>query len=297
MIPGLDVGHAHCPRVRTGVTVIVPRRPAVAGVDVRGGGPGTRETDALAPDALVERIHAVVLAGGSVFGLAAADAVALELARQGVGLPLPDGGAVPVVPAAILFDLRNGGDKAFLKPGGPEPPYAELARAALAARSANPAEGPVGAGAGATAGAQPGGVGIARARLDGGGTVAALVVVNSFGDVTAGPPPEAGPVPMPKRPGVASLVGPAGRSATTLACVATDVALSRAAARRLAGMAHDGLARAIRPIHTPFDGDTVFALSLAEPAPAAVDPVLLAELGTRAADCVARACRRAVVQP
>lgn len=302
-LPGLVVGHAQCAETRTGVTVILPDRPAVMAVDVRGGGPGTRETDALSPDNLVERAHAIVLAGGSVFGLAAADEVALALARQGRGLALGEGAAalhVPVVPAAILFDLLNGGDKAFARAEGPEPPYRRLARAALAAAGPEPASGRVGAAFGATAGSRPGGFGWASAPLDDGGRVLAMVAVNSFGEVESGAPPVAGAVPMPKRrpmAGLATQEGAAGIANTTLAVVATDRPLTRAAARRLATMAHDGLARTIRPIHTPFDGDTVFALSTAGEPPATVSPVLLAELGTRAADCLVAAIHRAVLRP
>ncbi|MFN3371897.1 MAG: P1 family peptidase, partial [Sphingomonadaceae bacterium] len=140
MIPGLRVGHAHCPVARTGVTVLLPDRPAIIAADVRGGGPGTRETDALEPSTLVERAHALVLAGGSVFGLAAADEVALRLARQGIGLEVA-GLSVPVVPAAILFDLGNGGDKSWARAGGAEPPYRRLAAEALEALTMTPAAG------------------------------------------------------------------------------------------------------------------------------------------------------------
>jgi L-aminopeptidase/D-esterase-like protein len=289
-LPGLAVGHAHCADARTGVTVLLPATPCVMAADIRGGGPGTRETDALNPENLVERVHALVLAGGSVFGLAAADEVALILAREGRGLAIAADLFVPVVPAAILFDLRNGGDKRWTQDPAIDPPYRRLAREALAAASEAPASGRVGAGFGARAGSRPGGIGIATAVLDGGGTVAALVAVNSFGEVTPGAPPEAGPVPTPKRqPGLETQA-----TNTTLAAIATDAPLTRAAARRVAMMAHDGFARAIRPIHTPFDGDAVFALSVAAETPARVDPMLLAELGTRAADCIARAVRSAV---
>lgn len=291
-VPGLRVGHAHCPVARTGVTVVLPDRPAVMAVDVRGGGPGTRETDALDPANLVERAHAVVLAGGSVFGLAAADEVALRLARRGVGLAVAPGIHVPVVPAAILFDLRNGGDKGWTAAEGPEPPYRRLAAAALEAAGDAPAEGPVGAGHGAVAGSRRGGVGMASAALEEGGTVAALAVVNSFGEVEDGAPPDAGPIPMPKL--AAGLPQQLGAS-TTLAVVATDMPLTRAAARRVAMMAQDGLARAIRPVHAPYDGDLVFAVSTSAEAVAAVDPRLLTVVGTRAADCLARAVRRAVL--
>jgi L-aminopeptidase/D-esterase-like protein len=283
--------------VRSGVTVLVPDHPVVMGVDVRGGGPGTRETDALEPDTLVERVHGLVFSGGSAFGLAAADTVALELARRGIGLPLGQGSDalfVPVVPSAILFDLVNGGDKSWARAGGGDPPYARLARDALGALTPRPAVGPVGAAFGARAGSRPGGVGIATAALDEGGMVAALVIVNSFGEVLAGAPPEEGPVPSPKRPRIGGLETQHRIGATSIGAIATDVPLTRAAARRIATMAHDGLARAIRPIHTPFDGDTLFAMSLAPETPALVEPWLVAELGTRAADCVSTACRRAV---
>jgi L-aminopeptidase/D-esterase-like protein len=300
MLRGLRIGHAHCEVARTGVTLLIPQAPVVMAADVRGGGPGTRETDALDPTTLVERVHGLVLAGGSVFGLAAADEAALLLARAGHGLALGDL-HVPVVPAAILFDLTNGGDKSWARPpgrgpgqaGGGEPPYRRLAAEAFAALRPDPPEGPVGAGHGTRAGSRAGGVGIARAALDGGGTVAALIVVNSFGEVSDGPPPFEGPVPMPKRPTGAALAA----ASTSIGAVATDVPLTRPAAKRLAMMAHDGLARTIRPIHTPFDGDSLFALSLAAETPASVDPLLLAELGTRAADCVARAVLRAVGHP
>jgi len=290
---GIRIGHAHCPLARTGVTVILPDAPVVMAADVRGGGPGTRETDALKPDTLVERVHALVLAGGSVFGLAAADAVAVALSHRGIGLEINTGDAaifVPVVPSAILFDLANGGDKGFARAGG-QSPYPALGLAALDSVSPSPQVGAVGSGFGARAGSRAGGIGLASARLDGGAMVAALVAVNSFGEVTPGEPPSEGPVPMPKR---GSLENAQGAASTCIGAIMTDVPLTRPAAQRLAMMAHDGLARAIRPIHTPFDGDTLFALSTAAELPARVDPVLLAELGTRAADCVVRAVREAV---
>jgi L-aminopeptidase/D-esterase-like protein len=290
MLPGLKVGHAHCPLARTGVTLLVPDAPAVMACDVRGGGPGTRETDALEPTALVERCHALVLAGGSVFGLAAADELALLLARDGVGLPVTEGVHVPVVPGAILFDLANGGDKGWARAGGGEPPYRRLVREAYAILGQEAAEGAVGAAYGARAGSRAGGIGVAQAALDGGGTVAALVAVNCFGEVEAGEPPRAGAVPMPKLSGRHVY----GEGSTCIGAVVTDVPLTRTAAKRLAMMAHDGLARVIRPIHTPFDGDALFAIGLSVETPVRVEPLLVAELGTRGADCVARAVRRAV---
>jgi L-aminopeptidase/D-esterase-like protein len=291
MLPGLKVGHAHCPVARTGVTLLLPDAPVVMACDVRGGGPGTRETDALEPSTLVERVHGLVLAGGSVFGLEAASELALLLARARIGLAVTDEVHVPVLPSAILFDLANGGDKSWAQHGGAETPYRRLSREAHAALSADPAEGPVGAAYGAQAGSRAGGIGIARATLDRGGTVAALVAVNCFGEVEAGEPPLHGAVPMPKLGGRTQVYGEGN---TTIGAIVTDVPLTRPAAKRLAMMAHDGLARVIRPIHTPFDGDSLFAMSLSAESPARVEPLLLAELGTRAADCVALAVRRAV---
>jgi L-aminopeptidase/D-esterase-like protein len=291
MLPGLKVGHAHCPVARTGVTLLLPDAPVVMACDVRGGGPGTRETDALEPSTLVERVHGLVLAGGSVFGLEAASELAVVLARAGIGLPVTEDVCVPVLPSAILFDLANGGDKSWARTGGAEPPYRRLARDAFSALSSDSAEGAVGAAFGARAGSRAGGIGIARADLDGGGQVAALIAVNCFGEVEAGEPPSMGPVPMPKLGGRTKVYGEGN---TTIGAVVTDVPLTRPAAKRLAMMAHDGLARVIRPIHTPFDGDSLFAMSLSPESPARVEPLLLAELGTRAADCVARAVRRAV---
>jgi L-aminopeptidase/D-esterase-like protein len=291
MLPGLKVGHAHCPVARTGVTLLLPDAPVVMGCDVRGGGPGTRETDALEPSTLVERVHGLVLAGGSVFGLEAASETALLLARGGIGLAVTDEVHVPILPSAILFDLANGGDKSWAFAGGGEPPYRRLSREAHSALSADPAEGPVGAAFGARAGSRAGGIGIARATLDRGGTVAALVAVNCFGEVEAGEPPLGGAVPMPKLGGRTQVYGEGN---TTIGAIVTDVPLTRPAAKRLAMMAHDGLARVIRPIHTPFDGDSLFAMSLSADSPARVEPLMLAELGTRAADCVALAVRRAV---
>ncbi len=279
-IAGLRVGHAHDAAARTGVTVILPDAPVTMAVDVRGGGPATRETDALAPHTLVERVHALVLSGGSMFGLAAADAVAVALSQAGVGLaagPLP----IPVVPAACLFDMANGGDKAWV-----EPLHRALGRAALAAAHRHDGSGRLGAGFGATAGSRPGGIGSASVTAHG-LTVGALVAVNSFGEVFAGDPPP-GDVPLPK---LARAGGLAAQS-TCIGVVATAAPMTRAQAQRVAMMAHDGLARAVRPIHTPFDGDTLFALSTG--LAGGVDAITLAILGTLAADVVARAVRRAV---
>ncbi len=283
-VAGLRVGNAEDATVRTGVTVLLPETPAAAAVDVRGGAPGTRETDALAPDCLVERIHALVLSGGSVFGLAAADAVTQALSARGVGLPIAPQ-PVPVVPAAILFDLANGGDKQW----GDESPYRRLGRAALEAATEDFALGPAGAGRGAVAGDRPGGLGSASLRVgEHGLTVGALVAVNSFG---APLDARRDRLRLPKT----GLVG----ANTTIAAVATDVALDKAELKRIALMAHDGLARAVRPIHTPFDGDTVFALSTLRRTideAAMPRPLLLTVLGSLAADALERAVRKAIAE-
>ncbi|OYU14469.1 MAG: peptidase T4 [Alphaproteobacteria bacterium PA4] len=282
-VPGVRIGHAHDAAARTGVTLIVPDAPVVMAVDVRGGGPGTRETDALDPAALVDRVHGLALAGGSVFGLAAADALVLCLSEAGIGIDIGEGlPRVPVVPGAILFDLSNGGDKNW----GSDPPYRRLARAAFAALGSGDVSEPVGAGHGARAGSRAGGIGSAATSLKSGHRIGALVAVNSFGEVYAGEPPM-GAVPMPKLERKTP-----GTQNTCIGAIATDAPLTRAQARRVAMMAHDGLARAIRPIHTPFDGDTIFVLSTA--AGGETDNVALAEIGTLAADMVALAVRRGV---
>ncbi len=310
-VPGLGVGGAVDARARTGVTVILPDERAVCAVDVRGGAPGTRETDALGADTLVEAVDAIVLSGGSVYGLAAADGVAAWLGAQGRGYGLARGPGVPlapVVPAAILYDLANGGEKDW----GLEPPYRDLGIAA--AQAAGPAFdlGTAGAGAGAMAGALKGGLGSASAVTPDGFTVGALVAVNSFGSVVApgGAAFWAQPFEIDEEFG--GLAPSLFRAApddwglskrdpklgdnTTIACVAVDAILDPAQARRLAVMAQDGLARAIRPVHTPFDGDVVFALATgrrALPEPAAFS---LTRLGALAADCLARAVARGVYE-
>lgn len=312
-VAGLSVGSAHDERVRTGATVILPAERAVCAVDVRGGGPGTRETDALAPETLVDAVDALVLAGGSVYGLAAADGVvaALGAASKGFGLvSLPGVPRSPVVPAAILYDLANGGDKAW----GAEPPYRALGVAALAAADGGPVPlGKAGAGFGARAGALEGGQGSASVVVDG-VTIAALVAVNSWGSVVmpgtrafwawphelegefGGARPWDGGAPTPVRAGDWGLAKAAGasRENTTIAVVATDAALTPSEAKRMAQMASAGFARAIRPVFAPFDGDVVFALSTGGrqlPEPRAFS---LAKLGAHAADCLARAIARGV---
>ncbi len=297
-VPGIAVGHAHDQRIVTGVTVIIPDRPMVMAVDVRGGGPGTRETDALDPSTLVERVHGLVLSGGTVFGLAAADELMLCLSAAGIGLAMGPGlPPVPVVPAAILFDLANGGDKSW----GADPPYRRLARAAFAAagnglssgdisgRLGGDTSGRLGAGHGARAGSRQGGIGSVSAMLSAGHRIGALIAANSFGEVYEGAPPD-GAVPMPKLAASASL----SRQNTTIGAIATDAPLTRAQAQRVAIMAQDGLARCIRPIHCPFDGDSLFVISTAAETGTGSDPAAITEIGTIAADLVARAVRRAV---
>ncbi len=325
----LLVGGAHDERVRTGVTVV--RRRAgrmVCAVDVRGGGPGARETDALAPHTLVDAVDAVVLSGGSVYGLAAADGVTAELGARGAGFQLIALAGVPpspVVPSAILYDLANGGDKAW----GATPPYRELGAAALAAADADFTLGRAGAGFGARAGSGTGGLGSASAVTSDGFTVGALVAVNCFGAVRMpgtgafwawpfeqmwdGAPEFGGARPWDEHSDRGDAAGrealdledwgqakvdpralaAAARPNTTIAVVAVDAALTPASAQRLAIMAQDGFARAIRPVHTPLDGDIVFAVATGDGPPVA-DPFLIARLGSLAADCLARAVARGV---
>lgn len=280
-IDGLRVGQVADKAVVTGVTAIIPDKPVAMGVDVRGGGPGTRDTEALDPTCLVEKVHGLVLSGGSVFGLAAADGVINALSEKGIGLPLGPR-PVPVVPSAILFDLMNGGDKDW----GAEPPYRALGAAAIEALGLDVAEGRVGAGYGARAGASQGGIGTASFETEGGLKVGVIVAVNSFGSVTNEAHVGLGTVELPKL----GLVG----ANTTLAAVATNLDLDKAGCKRLAIMAQDGLARSIRPIHTPFDGDTVFAMATGDrPLDGELAPTM-AVLGTLAADALVRAVGKAL---
>ncbi len=313
-VPGLKVGQAHDQLAASGVTVILPDNRSVCAVDVRGGAPGTRETDALSPENLVEAVHAVVLSGGSVYGLAAADGVAAWLGARGRGFAMADRPEVPsspVVPAAILFDLANGGNKAW----GEAPPYRAMGLAAVAAAAEAFDLGTAGAGYGAMAGSLKGGLGSASVVCGDGVTVGAIVAVNCWGSVVApggdgsgasfwaapyeigaefGGLGSAGLAAGPEDWGLAKTSGEARN--TTIACVATDVALTPAQARRVAIMAQDGLARAIRPIHAPFDGDVVFALSTARRPIGGHADFAVARLGTLAADTLARAVARAVFE-
>ena len=305
-VAGLRVGNAEDATIRSGTTVLLPDRPFVAAVDVRGGAPGTRDTDALAPDCLVEEFHAIVISGGSVFGLAAADGVTNWLSDQGVGLPISPK-PLPVVPSAILFDLANGGDKGW----GQTSPYAALGRLACEAASVDFSLGNTGAGMGANAGSLKGGLGSASYQIDGGLMVGALVAANPFGEVVM---PRGGTLwawalecgselggqPVPAKASAqemfdlpqAGLIG----TNTTIGIVATNATLTKTQAHRLAIMAQDGFTRAVRPSHTPFDGDTIFVVSTGERTLGDVVPMELSRLGTIAADCVSRALARGVFE-
>ncbi len=307
-IDGILVGNAHDAGAWSGTTVVRPERRIAAAVDVRGGAPGTRETDALDPSGLVDAIDAVVLSGGSVYGLDAAAGVVGWLAAAGRGYAVRNS-RVPIVPAAILFDLENGGDKGW----GAEPPYRRLGAEACAVAAADFELGNRGAGYGATAGALKGGLGSASAVDDETGlAVGALIAANPIGSVVM---PSQGclwawmleldgelggqPLPTAAVPAGIDLPAPASAEArpggnTVIGVVATSADLGRTEARRLAVAAQDGIARAVRPAHTPFDGDTLFALAtgalpLPDPRPAG-----LARLCAMAADAVARALARGV---
>jgi L-aminopeptidase/D-esterase-like protein len=310
-VPGLKVGQAEDVRARTGVTVLIPDQRAVCACDVRGGAPGTRETDALAPENLVDAVDAVVLSGGSVYGLAAADGVVAVLGAERRGFQLavaPEVPVSPVVPAAILFDLANGGAKDW----GLTPPYRDLGMAAARSAGLEFALGAAGAGYGAMAGQLKGGLGSASVIADDGFAVGALAAVNSFGSAVApgsrafwAAPYEIdaefgglGAGDLKAAPDDWGLAKPTAgvRTETTIACVATDLDLTPAEARRVAIMAQDGLARALRPVHAPFDGDVVFVLATARRAPREPGAMMVARAGALAADCLARAVARAVYE-
>jgi L-aminopeptidase/D-esterase-like protein len=311
-VAGLRVGQAQDDAVRTGVTVILADGRAVCACDVRGGAPGTRETDALAPENLVDAADAIVLAGGSVYGLAAADGVTAVLGAAGLGYRLattPGAPPSPIVPAAILYDLANGGDKGW----GEAPPYRDLGIAATRSAGEGFALGTAGAGVGAMAGRLKGGLGSASVVSADGFTVGALAAVNSYGSVVApggrsfwsapyeldgefGALGSAGLVAAPDDWGLAKGQPAAGRTNTTIACVAVDAALTPAECKRIAIMAQDGLARAIRPAHAPFDGDVVFALATGQREIEAPRLLTVARLGALAADCLARAIARGVFE-
>ena len=301
-ISGITVGHAENKKAQTGCTVVLCGvEGAVAAVDVRGAAPGTRETDLLEPENLVERVHAVVLSGGSVFGLDSACGVVRFLEERGIGLET-GAGPVPIVPAAVIFDLTTGDSDVR--------PDAKMGYLACTRSSAGPLpEGRVGAGAGATVGkilghrmSSPGGIGTASLHLTSGPLVGALVVVNAFGDIVD---PDNGQILAGARSSKGGWLNTSQRIVhgsmsyrhrlgrhlgglvnTTLAVVATDAALTKAQAKRVAVMAHDGMARSIRPIHTMFDGDLVFVLSTG------TIPEDVTAVGSAAAEAVALAiCR------
>jgi len=315
-VSGLRVGHAdrRGDGWLSGTTVVLaPEGGAVAGVDVRGGGPGTRETDSLDPRNLVERIHAVVLSGGSAFGLATADGVMRRLAAAGVGLQVGEPGeVVPIVPAAAIFDLGRGGDFAAV----PDASFGERAYDAAVGADGGAAvvQGVVGAGTGARAGGLKGGVGSASAVLPDGTVVGVLVVVNAVGscvDPATGElyarhialPGELPPLAVPHpaevaaaRAAAVTTAAPGGlvpALATTVGVVGTDATLTKAQCAKVSGIAHDGMARAIRPVHTMFDGDTVFTLATA--AAAAPDAIGFHALLDVAADCFSRAVAHAIL--
>ncbi len=306
-VPGIKVGNSYDETIRTGVTVIIPDDPAIASADIRGGGPGTRETDALNPDCLVDVVHGIVLSGGSAFGLDAAGGVMANLKTQKIGFNLGDA-IIPIVPSAILFDLLNGGDKDW----GIKSPYFDLGFAAVQTISKNFDLGNVGAGYGAIAGGLKGGLGSASFVFSDGESeisVGAIAAVNAMGSVTMPGSPtmwafpyeqndELGKQPMPEENARIDLDFsfelPLGKN-TTLVTIATDAVLTKPQARRVAIMAQDGLARAIRPVHSPFDGDSVFVLSTGKCE--LLDPVVgVSRLGMLAADCVARAIARGIYQ-
>jgi len=304
-VAGLTVGNAEDAGLKSGVTAVLCDRPTAAGVQVLGGAPGTRETDLLEPHNLVEGVNAIVLSGGSAFGLDAASGVQAALREKGIGFDA-FGHIVPIVPAAILFDLVNGGDKDW----GRYSPYRELGYRAALAAGLDFRLGSAGAGTGATTAGLKGGLGSASTVLASGITVGAVAAANGVGSATVGAsrhfwasPQEIGdefgglgfPHPLPA--GSQDVVLKHRRASpvenTTIAVVATDAVLSKAAAKRLAIAAHDGFARAMWPAHTPFDGDLVFALATGrsgiEP-----DPVAVIELYAAAGATMARAIARGV---
>lgn len=298
-VAGLLVGNASNAGLKSGVTAVTAEAPFVAAVHVMGGAPGTRETDLLTPDRTVPAVDALVLSGGSAFGLGAAEGVMAGLRARGRGFAVGPA-RVPLVPAAILFDLLNGGDKAW-----EASPYPALGRAAFEAAGRDFALGSVGAGTGAMTATLKGGLGSASAVLSSGVTVGALVAVNAVGSATVGDAaafwaapfeidtefgglrlPAAFPAGMP-----ATKLGSSGN--TTIAIVATDARLTKAEAARMAVAAHDGIARAVVPAHTPMDGDLVFACAMGA---REVPEGSLWEIGHAAAACLARAIARGVFE-
>ncbi len=303
-VPGILVGHASDPALKSGSTVLTASEPFVAAVDVMGGAPGTRETDALAPDRLVNAVDALVLSGGSAYGLDAASGVSDALRKDGRGYAVGPA-TVPIVPAAIIFDLLNGGDK-----GWAANPYRALGERAYDDRSNTFPIGRVGAGFGALTASLQGGLGSASLVLDDGTTVGALVVANPHGDAVE---PQSGsfwaaPFEVGDEYGAFGPVGThdplvtpqnhkmdafEAATNTTIAIVATDARLDKAQLKRMAVAAQDGMARAIVPSHTPFDGDLIFSVSTSgrELSDATTGPLYV---GHAAAICLSRAIARAI---
>ena len=306
--PGLKIGHAADDGLKSGVTVFLPDEPAVAAVHVSGGAPASRETDLLRPGKLVERADAVVLSGGSAFGLAAADGAAAWLSGRKRGFAVGSA-RVPIVPGSALFDLANGGATQPFEEARADAIYRRLGLAACEAAGTAPESGTAGAGTGATTADLKGGFGVAEAALADGTRVAAFAAVNALGRVTLGTTPHFRAAPFERDAEFGGLGLPASLPAdsaeivvkrgieplasTTLALIATDCALSRPDALRLAIAAHDGIALAVFPAHTPFDGDTVYAIATgARGAPAG--PHVLLSLCATAAATLARAIAKAV---
>ncbi len=313
-IAGLRVGHAHDATVRTGVSLALGDAPMLAAVDVRGGAPGTRETDLLGASATVERVDAIVLSGGSAFGLEAASAVQSALAKQGRGFAVGNA-RVPLVPQAILFDLLNGGEALDPASGLYGRLGAQAVKALAQATGQADQQGAIGAGFGATTGAGPGGLGTASLRHRDGWSLAALVAVNAVGSpfcdasadqlwaepwLLAGDLPSRPSQPAATRMGASplpmSLKGHDLGANTSIGLIATDLPLTQKQLRRVAAMAHNGLARALRPSHTPLDGDTLFAVSTGARGQPLDEAALydLAIIGELLADCVTRAVARGV---
>lgn len=295
-VAGLRVGHAHDAALKSGVTVLTSDAPFTCGVHVMGGAPGTRETDLLAPDKTVEAVDALVLAGGSAFGLDAASGVTDALRADGRGFAV---GAVtvPIVPAAILFDLLNGGDKNWTTN-----PYNALGRQAYGNARADFALGTAGAGFGATTANLKGGLGSASMILPNGVIVGALVAVNALGSATVGDGPHFWAAPFEQNGEFGNLgpspTYPQGRPVTkgharntTIGIVATNARLTQAQCTRLATAAHDGFARALVPSHTPMDGDLIFAASIGDKN---YDDLIY--LGHAATTCMARAIARGIFE-
>lgn len=306
-VPGVFLGNAQDPALASGVTAVIFETPAAASASILGGAPGVRDTALLEPEMSIARIDALVLSGGSAFGLDAMGGAQAFLHAQGRGFAVGSA-RVPIVPGAILFDLNNGGDKNW----GGQSPYWKMGHAAASSASSKPFQlGTSGAGFGATTANLKGGLGSASARTAGGYTIGAVVAVNAIGSLTIGRRPffwaapyerdgEFGALGLPAHISPADLAlqikgGPApANENTTIAILACNAPFGKAEAKRIAIMAHDGMARAIRPAHAPFDGDIVFAASTGKGE--TVDGGQLLEIGALAADCLARAIARAVYE-